>query len=489
MNHNKRTERVRIVKRAQSLSSMVWVFKIMGKHTHNGRGGGNGTTIEILQQDNCRVAYTLNNEQPVRCSIIGDQPLFYMDFEGDLEDEMEFSASGFFDAADLGPDPFGIDAIEAGVQSLKERVLAAEASLSEPGLPQLRMEEFMDEMRAALDPELAASADSEFDLRSLRAALEKSRLAHAYLALGEQYGLGLHFSEQIDTAHYDRDANAIYLNPRRDRTDQILLLARELRRVWQHRSGALLHPLTFHPDQAILVNRAQIADLAASTVRVAWELQLAGAREAWERLEESSMADLARAFAREAYLDFRTINNGSASAAVFESWFLSDRCRTEDRALIQQMLADYQGYVFDGEDTSRTITTDLVLALGTMPFGKNYLASFMPTILSDAIFTEVRDRSNANFLWFIKFERSFRDAEQELQTSEPIHTGASATGITKTKLDGDKHEKTAANIIRLPGADHASATGKNIPAKRAVGSGGADIVYLQPVPSDEAGGA
>lgn len=467
-------------------------FGFMGTKSQNGRGGGNGTTIEILQQDDCRVAYTLNNAQPVRCSIIGDQPLFYMDFEGDIEDELEFASDGYSSmGATYGADPFSIDEIERGVAEMKDRLMAADAALSEPGLPQLRMEEFMDEMRAALDPELEPASCSEFDLRALRAALEKSRVAHAYLLLGEQFGLGLHFSEQVDTAHYDRDANAIFLNPRRDRTDQILLLSRELRRMWQHRNGALLHPLTFHPDQAILVNRAQIADLAASTIRVAWELQLAGNRDPWERLEESSMADLARAFAREAYLDFRTINNGSASAAVFETWFLSDRCRIEDRTLIQQMLADYQGYVFAGEDASRTITTDLVLALGTMPFGKNYLVSFVPTILSDAIFTEVRDRSNANFLWFIKFERSFREAEQELQTSETIQTGAnSAAGITKNKMDGDKYEKTAANIIRLPGADRASGSGNNVPAKRASGgSGGADIVYLQPVSAEDERGA
>jgi hypothetical protein len=34
------------------------------------------------------------------------------------------------------------------------------------------------------------------------------------------------------------------------------------------------------------------------------------------------------------------------------------------------------------------------------------------------VFSEVRDRSNANFLWFVKFESAFSQAEQELQSGE-----------------------------------------------------------------------
>jgi hypothetical protein len=58
------------------------------------------------------------------------------------------------------------------------------------------------------------------------------------------------------------------------------------------------------------------------------------------------------------------------------------------------------------------------MALGEQPFGKNYLAPYAQMIIEDPVFTEVRDRSNANFLWFIKFERSFRETEQALQSEE-----------------------------------------------------------------------
>jgi hypothetical protein len=292
--------------------------------------------------------------------------------------------------------------------------------------------------------------DLSFETAILTRLLEKSRLAGAFLACMNRYNGQIVLTDQVETATYDRAAGNIHINPNRPRAEQVLLAARELRRLWQHRNGALLDPLTFHPDQAILVNRAQIADMNASMVRIAWELQLAGEKECWMRIEDSPLEDLARAFAREAFLDFRTISNGAASCAVFEAWFLSERCSHEDRRLIQQMLADYQGYVFDAETSSKAITAELIAALGSMPFGKNYLAPYINTIVSDALFTEVRDRSNANFLWFIKFERSFRESEQHLQGGEEhvSHGDRRGSSHKKIKRFGD-HEKTA-EIISLP---------------------------------------
>jgi hypothetical protein len=202
------------------------------------------------------------------------------------------------------------------------------------------------------------------------------------------------------------------------------------------------------------------------------------------RLENSAMEDLARALAREAYLDFRTLNTGSAAAAVFEAWFLSDRCRLEDRALIQTMLSDYQGYVFENEQASRSITGDLLVALGSQPVGKNYLTPVMNSLLSDPLFTEVRDRSNANFLWFIKFERSFRDAEQELQTSHPIQGPLDLAGsINDKKMDGDN--AYSSTVIPLPGRAESP-----MPAtkRRAGATGGANVVAFAPRASGHGSG-
>jgi hypothetical protein len=174
-------------------------------------------------------------------------------------------------------------------------------------------------------------------------------------------------------------------------------------------------------------------------------------------------------------MDFRTLNNGAAASAVFEAWFLSERCRLEDRKLIQQMLADYQGYVFEGDQGSQQVTAELIAALGAVPFGKNYLAPFVSTIMSDALFTDVRDRSNANFLWFIKFERSFREAEQELQSVEGKDGGASATDRSH-KNNGLATEHEEAAIITLPFGKDGTPAVKNAP----VGDGaGAQIISFQ----------
>jgi len=410
----------------------------------------------------CRVAYTLNNGQPVRCSYIDDQPLFFMDFEDEadiIEDE------GFFD----------FTMVEDGVAALSEYLASCERSdavyeVSDSGE---RFSRFLDTMKAITRPR-AEQGEVHEDIKFLEKTLRQSRLGGAYIDFAAQYGTVLRYDRQIEGAVYDRKSGAVLINPDLCREDRILLAARELRRVWQHRNGVLLNPLVFQPDQAILVNRAQIADLCVAAVRIAWELQLAGEKGAWERLEQSSMADLAHAFARESFMDFRTLNNGIAQCAVFESWFLSERCRHEDRRLIRTMLADYQGYVFDMEQSSRNVTADLMTALGNMPFGKNYLAPHAGTIIGDAIFTEVRDRSNANFLWFIKFERSFRETEQELQTGGTVTGRDDLRGLQKNKNTRFGDHEQEAHIIPLPqGGDDAAPA----QAGTAEGSGGNIIPF------------
>lgn len=402
---------------------------------------------EASLKGSCRIAYIIDNRQPVRCSIISDQPLFFMDFGGEAdfaEDEGEI-----FDFTD----------IEQGVAALQERItgLGRFGEELREDTAEERFAMFLEDAAAITRP-FAEQGRRPAAIKFIENTLRQSRLAAALLDFAAGYGTGLRYDPQVAGALYDRKGGQIHVNPHICREDQILMTARELRRVWQHRNGALLNPLTFHPDQAVLVNRAQIADLNVVMVRIAWELQLAGEKEVWERVETSSMADLARAFARESYLDFRTLNNGVAQSAVFESWFLSERCRNEDKKLIQLMLADYQGYVFDTEQSSQHITAELIIALGSMPFGKNYLAPYVNTIMTDAIFTEVRDRSNANFLWFIKFERSFRETEQELQTGRDISGRVDLHGHPDNNKNirfGD-HEKEA-KVIALPRAGQKSA--------------------------------
>ncbi|MFN3826346.1 MAG: DUF6782 family putative metallopeptidase [Micavibrio sp.] len=408
------------------------------------------------------IAYTFNNYQPVRCTIIGDQPLFYMDHEGSYDADR-------FDP-DLPEDTLtALENIEQGVEELQARIMRAledeepvVADIEQQQYAEKIMELFIDDIRQATSADKgSARFVKPSQPHELVEILSQSRMGALLLEAAAKYETQIVMGGAVSTAQYDRRQNTIYINPHLEQTDQVLLLGREVRRAWQHRHGALVHPLTFHPDQAVLVHRSQVADLCVGMVRMAWELQLAGLPAAWERLEASSLEDLTRAFSREAYMDFRSVANGEACAATFEAWFLSERCCQEDRRLIQQMLADYQGYVFENINPSLQVTAELILALGAQPEGKNYLSPYVNTILADSLFTEIRDRSNANFLWFIKFERSFRETEQELQTSE---TGSGSGAHQKSQPDlladnnkrfGDQHEQKA-DIVTLPrGKAHA----------------------------------
>ncbi|MCD8497555.1 MAG: hypothetical protein LRZ85_05415 [Alphaproteobacteria bacterium] len=397
------------------------------------------------------MAYTLNNSQPVSSTIIGERPLFYMDFDEAMDDE-----ALALDGLEFGPLETEITALEKEVKALEKFAAGFEDDSH-------RLYEDLSANAADIgDVHATEESDDSFHIQRLKKILRESRLASAYLDLAEQYNVSIQSSDSIEYSFYDRRAGTILLNTNIDLPSQILMATRELRQHWQHRQGTLINPLMFHPDSAVLVNRAQVADQAVSMIRVAWELQLSGHKDVWQRIESSPLSDLGRAFAREAFLDFRTINNGVACAAVFEAWFLSERCQSQDKRLIQNMLSDHQGYVFDLDSVSKGLTPELIAALGSLPFGKNYLAVHAGTILSDPIFTDVRDRSNANFLWFIKFERSFRETEQVLQTSVHPADGKSVQASSRTDKKDGTHEKQSAQIIQLwPDQETGESDGKS----------------------------
>ena len=367
--------------------------------------GENCTEIKIWPQENCRFAYTIGSSQPVRCSWISDQPLFYADYDDVTDDEF------------LMDDPV-MEALERDISDLRDKTSAYDKVAREFAEPENHIQSLFHADAAFIS---SAYAPTGSTLQNALDLLHQSRLASQFISFAQLHGIAIRESSHIVDATYDRSSSSILVRADLDLETKALLMVREMRRMWQHRNGAGLHPLSVHPDYAVLMNRAQQADLVVSMVRVAWELQLAGHKDAWVRIENSTLNDLGRAFAREAIADFRSINNGIAARATFESWFLSERCRKADRSLIQQMLADYQGYVFsDNVETSRLITLDLTKALGKMPFGTNYLESIAAQIINDPVFTEVRDRSNANFLWFIKFERSFTEAETSVALKETL---------------------------------------------------------------------
>ncbi len=385
------------------MTRLVWGLMRIYTGTKMARKKDKKTTGSINPAGRVRIAYTLNNKQPVICSIVGDEPLFYMDHE-------------YSDDTDMSQ-------IIEGLEQFTGHVDAA-TRLSAASIATARSSE--DLFCASSDDMLGDQIAQYISAQDAVALVHKSAYGRALLEAAQETGTRIIDSVQTDSVFYDRHAGLILVHPSLDMAEKILLIARELRRAWQHRAGALVNPLLFHPDHAILVNRILTADLSISMVRVAWDLHLQAIQAPWIRLEASSMADLASGFSRIALADFRSLNNGDAFWSCFEAWFLSDRCRKCDRQIIQQMLADYSGYVFGGsEETSRMLTTQIMAALGSQPLGKNYLSGQVGRILDDQIFTDVRDRANANFLWFIKFEQSFRAAEQELQVGMKGPSGLS----------------------------------------------------------------
>ena len=433
------------------------------------------TNAALIRNRVCAVAYTLNDEQPVLCTHIGDQPLYYMDEEIIEDEEM-------FDVEELG-------LLAKEIQMLKDELAELESQESF-FVPETTIQSVTDfaENAESLGMNFGLSAqEQEQRLKEITEILGQSRLAASYLNVAEKHNVTIQMSDQVEKAFYDRRSGTISINPSMDINEQILLISRELRRHWQHRQGVLINPLLFQPENAILINRAQEADLVVSVIRTAWELQLAGLKEVWERVENSPMADLARAYAREAFMDFRTINNGVASAAVFEAWFLSERCRQQDKKIIQSMLADYNGYVFENTASSENVTAELISGLGSMPFGKNYLGVHAPVIMEDPIFTEVRDRSNANFLWFIKFERTFKETEQHLQSDSDLSTHDIRHDLYNTDSQDQTHDREqSADIIQLfeyQSEEQDAKGGKSLlsgrKSKRAENTGGAQIIDLK----------
>ncbi len=379
------------------------------------------------------VAYTLGEYQPVRSTYIAYDPFFFMDVDEDiLEEEL-------------------LRELDLEFGSHEKTEVEREDTL-------LDILFQFDENLAFLDgDDLPASS-----MIKVKRLLRQSRFASSLLEFSEVNNIRFICCSQVVDVEYNREENIILYQPHLSEIELLKGTVCALRQAWQNYQGALLQPVALYPDHAVFVNRAQKADIVTTLLRCAWELELAGEPSLWSDLESGSMRDLTHTFGREAALDFRSLNNGQAAFATFENWFLSDRSRTADNGLIQKMLSDYKGHQFEDEDMSQLVVVDLIKALGEMPYGKNYLAQYIPSLLIDPIFTEVRERSAANFLWFIKFEKTFTEMEQGLQKEDTSSQGGISFEAYSTGLnDYDSNAMQAGILIPFPRQhriDHSAAS-------------------------------
>lgn len=301
-----------------------------------------------------KVAYTINHTQPVICTLIGDEPLYYTDH---YEDEP--------------------------------------------------LQEFFSEREEPLF--ITEFQESPFKLNALRAHLRMSRTMAETLK-----GITILQDYSVETVEFD--GRIIRLNPRLIFEDAFLLSCIFARWVSKNYPDAM----KYTPEDAVLYHRLQHADSHSFMCLIAWEMNLLGWSAPFDRLLETEYQDLIGCMASSAQTDFRSLRNGEAMRNTLEQWFFSDRCNKADEILIRRMLA-CERYVRWREGVD--LDAKAVLEIGWMPDSsvastmttRNYLSSVLHPLLSDCIFREPRTRELANFLWYIKFERSFKETEDELR--------------------------------------------------------------------------
>ena len=99
---------------------------------------------------------------------------------------------------------------------------------------------------------------------------------------------------------------------------------------------------------------------------------------------------------------------------------LSDRVNKVDRRIIQDMLSNY----YQIGNLGKQDVVNWLAEFGKITPEVNYFRDkdYLASVVNDPVFTEVRDRTSSNFLWFIKFERSFKEVEEELKQEKVVDT-------------------------------------------------------------------
>lgn len=263
-----------------------------------------------------------------------------------------------------------------------------------------------------------SNEDEKVDLEKVEMLLERSRLADALLQGHANKKTQIVFDQQVFGTVFHKHQNIVALNPQMTMGEAVFTIVRELRRAWLSSDGDILYPLAYEPDDAILLNRILEADASVIASWVAWDLKLQGFEFVWEYALSTNEALVVETFGQSAKENFRNFNNGTAAKEAFNAWFVSGMSRRCDHKLIQEMLADDKGYVFKGEEPSIAITSSLIDFIGELPIDRNYLHGMEEKPLPGSDYALVTDRSNANFLWFVKFERNFQETEKTMMAEE-----------------------------------------------------------------------
>ena len=160
-----------------------------------------------------------------------------------------------------------------------------------------------------------------------------------------------------------------------------------------------INPLDYAPNDAILMNRVVHYDAGVFAIIVAYELMRSGKDTMWSWLYTNCPSGPIREYEKTA-ANFRTINSGEAYRKCWDMMFRNTT--VIDKRIIHHMLFDE----YMKASTKAKVSLREVQAFGELPNGVNYIPK-----IDLSKYSVLEDKSNANFLWFITFERSFQDKE------------------------------------------------------------------------------
>lgn len=326
------------------------------------------TLFAFTRVPNPRFSYTYKDTHPVFCSYISDECLFYKKYNDQGWDEPEDHDN---------TDPVLLE-LEKHISALRSKNRVAEDKL-ENLLVHNPMDLVKDNFKYSLP----------WDLDRLSTLLNS-------VAIGKKLTRGI---------------NAIKVGPvKLAELHGDLLLVNNKRCIYEVAIAAIKtirvshNPVKLYDvDGQILYKRLIEADSHHWMFRWAWEKHLSGDSYPLS-LYASNYYPLAKAGVREAMGDFRSLKSGICGRGIIETWFLEEYPRAIDKLTVTGMLATYPVDV-----KWLPLPYEAVYEVTELAGETNPLSGFVSAVMTDPVFTTVRDRAMANMAWFLKFERSFKN--------------------------------------------------------------------------------
>lgn len=323
----------------------------------------------------CLMAYSINNRQPVICTIVADQPYFYMD---ETYEELELETT-FVEV------PAKVVSKSLGYEEFKEQFLELSDELS-----------------------IETPQKDVLDLENLNKLFSSVGFINQTFS---KHIDSISFSDQVSTVEVQN--RTLKLNKNLPLETALFLSAISVREA--SRKYSLFD---FEPEEAVLYNKLSHVDLIYFGLRFLWELKLLNGPKIWDNARKQLEYKFEQQFKVLQFIcgyDFRALRNGQALILVLENYFTNCSVFYPEKQAIQRMLSSSESFDIERKKIPLDIQVlkNLFYVEGDNQTILNYKR--LSTLLTDPIFTEVRNRSNANFLWFIKFERSFRETEESLK--------------------------------------------------------------------------